>query len=77
MISPPVIIQAAQTFARCSLLTIHERQGIGALTHGSGVFSLIPLIQRDCKILMRFFAEILLDIFEMMSKFMVIALSYS
>jgi hypothetical protein len=39
MISPPVIIQEAQTFFRCSLLTLHERQGIGTLTHGSGVFS--------------------------------------
>jgi hypothetical protein len=39
MIWSPVIIQAAQAFFRCSLLTIHERQGIGTLTHGSGVFS--------------------------------------
>ncbi len=49
MISPPVIIQAAQTFFRCSLLTDHERQGAGTLTHGSGVFSSIPLIQMGCK----------------------------
>jgi hypothetical protein len=49
MISPPVIIQEAQTFFRCSLLIIHERQDTGTLTHGSGVFSSIPLFQRDYK----------------------------
>jgi hypothetical protein len=49
MISPPVIIQEAQTFFCCSLLTIHERQDTGTRTHGSGVFSSIPLIQMGCK----------------------------
>jgi hypothetical protein len=49
MIWSPVIIQAAQTFFRCSLLTVHERQDTGTLTHGSGVFSSIPLIQMGCK----------------------------
>ncbi len=50
MISSPAFISATQPFFGRSLLTIHEREDTGTLTHGSGVSPSIPPIHRDCKI---------------------------